>query len=230
MLELRNAGKRFEADGQPVDALAEVNLTIHRGDYVAIMGRSGSGKSTLLSILGCIERLTAGTYTLDGADVSLSAESRLSELRARTFGFVFQSFHLLPELTALENVMLPLRYGQLPKVHWQERALQLLADVGLESRARHKPRQLSGGEQQRVAIARALVNDPAVILADEPTGNLDSRSRDEIVELLEVQVAGDRTLVLVTHDEQLAARAGERHELVDGRISAERASTISNPT
>lgn len=220
MIELDGISKRYGAGHAATQALDGVSLRIPAGSYLAITGKSGSGKSTLLSILGCLERPTSGRYELLGQDVAAMPDARHSRLRARHFGFVFQAFHLLPEKSAWENVALPMRYGEAPKREWRERALALLRQVGLEARAFHHPHQLSGGEQQRVAVARALANDPDVLLADEPTGNLDSRTREEIVALLEAQHARGKTLVMVTHDEELAERAERRVTLRDGRLAA----------
>ncbi len=220
MIELDGISKRFGAGHAATQALDGVSLRIPAGSYLAVTGKSGSGKSTLLSILGCVETPTAGRYELLGQDVAAMPDALLSRLRARHFGFVFQAFHLLSEKRAWENVALPLRYGGVPKREWRERALELLGQVGLEARAFHRPNQLSGGEQQRVAIARALANDPDVLLADEPTGNLDSQTRQEIVALLEAQHERGKTLVVVTHDEELAERAKRRITLADGRVIA----------
>lgn len=218
MIQLHDIMKRFCLGGSPVDALCGITLRIDRGDYVAVSGRSGSGKSTLLNVIGCIERPSGGEYFLDGRPVSALDDAALSALRARTFGFVFQAFHLLPEATALENVRLPMQYGSLARAEWSDRARRLLDNVGLGERAHHRPSELSGGEQQRVAIARALANDPTVLLADEPTGNLDSKSREHVMRLLEAQVELGLTLVLVTHDSTLAGRAKTRVALLDGRV------------
>lgn len=218
MIELQEVVKRYGNGQAAVIALAGVSFTIPARSYVAVAGKSGSGKSTLLAVLGCIEVPTSGLYRFSGRSIGELEDGALSRLRARHFGFVFQAFHLLPELDALNNVMIPMRYGEFPKVLWRERARQLLEQVGLADRTHHHPNQLSGGEQQRVAIARALANDPDVLLADEPTGNLDSQTRDDIIALLEAQHAAGKTLVIVTHDTELAARAEARLELSDGRI------------
>jgi ABC-type lipoprotein export system ATPase subunit len=191
---------------------------VSRNDYVAISGRSGSGKSTLLNVIGCLERPTSGTYEIQGRSAGGLDDIQFSRLRARTFGFVFQSFLLLPELTAVQNVMLALRYGDTPKAERRRRALELLEGVGLGSRARHRPTSMSGGEQQRVAIARALANDPAVILADEPTGNLDSTTRDEALDHLEAHVSHGACLIVVSHDPSVLARAERRFHMEDGRL------------
>jgi len=219
MIELQGVTKELSRGAERLKVLDSVDLEISEGSYVAIAGRSGSGKSTLLSIVGCVDTPTQGHYRLAGNDISGLPDAGLSRLRARHFGFIFQSFHLLPELTAEENVMAPMRYGPFPKAAWRGRARELLAQVGLQDRAEHKPYELSGGEQQRIAIARALANDPEVLLADEPTGNLDVTTRDSIVELLEAQHERGKTLVLVTHDAQLERRARTRYRLEDGRIA-----------
>jgi putative ABC transport system ATP-binding protein len=218
MVQLEGVHKRYGEGAVGVEALSGVSLCVGTREYLAVTGPSGSGKSTLLAVLGLVERPDGGRYLFDGTDVRELGDRELSKLRARTVGFVFQAFHLLPELTALENVMLPLRYGELPKAAWRNRAAELLALVGLAERMNHRPTQLSGGEQQRVAIARALANDPRLILADEPTGNLDSRTRDEVLGLLESLYDEGRALIVVTHDPEVAARASRRVQLRDGRF------------
>jgi|SRR5690625_2259538 len=218
MIELQGVTKELSRGAERLKVLDSVDLEISEHSYVAIAGRSGSGKSTLLSIVGCVDTPTEGHYRLAGNDISSLPDAGLSRLRARHFGFIFQSFHLLPELTAEENVMAPMRYGPFPKEAWRGRARELLVQVGLGERSEHKPPELSGGEQQRIAIARALANDPEVLLADEPTGNLDVSTRDSIVELLEAQHERGKTVVLVTHDAQLERRATTRYRLEDGRI------------
>jgi ABC-type lipoprotein export system ATPase subunit len=218
MIELRGVTKRYGQGQAAVQALTDVSLAVPAGSYVAVTGRSGSGKSTLLSIVGCLERPTSGEYRLLGQPITRAPDRELSRLRAQSFGFVFQAFHLLPEKSVLDNVTLPLRYGRLPKAAWRRRARELLGQVGLAERMDSRPSQLSGGEQQRVAIARALANDPKVLLADEPTGNLDSHTRDEIIALLEAEHARGKTLLIVTHDAELAARAQVRLALRDGCV------------
>ncbi|ADI13888.1 ABC transporter ATP-binding protein [Truepera radiovictrix] len=218
MIELRGVTKRYGQGQAAVQALTDVSLVVPAGSYVAVTGRSGSGKSTLLSIVGCLERPTSGEYRLLGQPITRAPDRELSRLRAQSFGFVFQAFHLLPEKSVLDNVTLPLRYGRLPKAAWRRRARELLGQVGLAERMDSRPSQLSGGEQQRVAIARALANDPKVLLADEPTGNLDSHTRDEIIALLEAEHARGKTLLIVTHDAELAARAQVRLALRDGCV------------
>jgi ABC-type lipoprotein export system ATPase subunit len=204
-----------------VAALADVSLRIEGGESVAVTGPSGSGKSTLLSILGCLDRPSRGRYLLDGTPVSELGDAELSRMRNRRIGFVFQSFHLIPQLTVVENVETPLLYGPVPVAQWRARALACLERVGLLHRADHRPAELSGGEAQRAAVARALVCGPALLLADEPTGNLDSATGDEIARLLGALHREGRTLVVVTHNEALAARAERIVRLRDGRLEAE---------
>jgi putative ABC transport system ATP-binding protein len=195
-----------------------VNLRVDAGDCVAITGPSGSGKSTLLSILGCLDRPTDGDYRLDGLPVATLDDADLSRMRNRSIGFVFQSFHLIPQLTVAENVETPLLYAGVPAGEWRERSRRVLDRVGLGHRATHRPSELSGGEAQRTAIARALVLEPPLVLADEPTGNLDTVTGDEIASLLQDLNREGRTLVLVTHNEALAARANRQVRLRDGRL------------
>jgi len=203
-----------------VHALRGVSLTIQKGEIVAIMGPSGSGKSTLMNVLGCLDRPTSGKYILNGKDVSRLSGNDLAFIRNKEVGFVFQSYNLLPRATALANVMLPLRYWRGEKItNEEQRAEQLLIQVGLKERIHHRPYEMSGGEQQRVAIARALVNEPSIVLADEPTGNLDSRSGKEIMALLiEVNKARGVTMILVTHSPEVAARTQRIIELEDGMV------------
>jgi putative ABC transport system ATP-binding protein len=205
-----------------VHALRGVSFTVDRGEHVAIMGSSGSGKSTLLNLLGALDRPTAGHVRYDGRDVRSLTDAELAALRNHSIGFVFQSFHLLPRLSALENVVLPLVYRRGTRQDRRARALEALAAVGLADRVEHRPTELSGGQQQRVAIARALVTEPALVLADEPTGNLDSRTGAEVMALLE-RLHTDRgtALVVITHEREVAARASRRIELRDGVVVAE---------
>jgi putative ABC transport system ATP-binding protein len=218
MIRLSGISRTFTVGGEPVHALVDVNETIPQGEHLAIMGPSGSGKSTLLNILGCLDRPDQGTYELLGRDVSRLDESELSLVRRHTVGFVFQFFHLVPRLTALENVELPMIFAGIPAAERHERALGRLRAVGLEPRAAHRPDQLSGGERQRTALARATVLDPKLLLADEPTGNLDSASGRHVLEILERMNAEGLTLVVVTHDPGVARRAQRILVLNDGRV------------
>lgn len=224
MIELQAVTKQFQrGSAPPVAALRGVDMSLARGELVAIRGASGSGKSTLLNILGCLEAPTTGSFRLDGQDVAAAGDRRQSRLRARAIGFVFQAFHLLPRTTALENVEMPALYwpGARSRADIRRRACAALEQVGLGHRLRHYPHELSGGEQQRVAVARAVINDPALILADEPTGNLDAASGAEVMRLLLALHAEGRTVVLVTHDEAVAALAPRQVMLRDGRIAAD---------
>lgn len=206
--------------GQMVSALAGVDFTIQKGEFVAIMGPSGSGKSTLMNLLGCLDLPSSGTYRLEGLDIQGLNPNQLAEVRNRRIGFVFQNFNLLPRATALENTELPLLYGRVPKS--KEIALQALERVGLSHRAKHRPTELSGGERQRVAIARALVNGPAIILADEPTGNLDSTTGEDIMKLFHELNRESVTLILVTHEQEVALQAKRIIQMKDGKIVSDR--------
>ncbi len=217
MLKLCGIGKTYGEGPDAIQALADVDLEIGQGDCVAVTGRSGSGKSTLLAILGCLDRPTTGRYHVDGQDVSALDGDRLAQLRNRKIGFVFQSFNLMARMSALGNVALPLVYRGVPAREREARALAALARVGLAERAAHRPAQLSGGQRQRVAIARALVGEPALLLADEPTGNLDSATADGIMALFHELNRSGITLVLVTHDDALAAACSRRVHVEDGR-------------
>jgi putative ABC transport system ATP-binding protein len=219
VIELQGLSRNFQVGEQTVRALQEVNLTIPDGDYVAIMGPSGSGKSTLLHILGCLDRPTSGTYRLDGREVGSLPESDLAQVRSRKIGFVFQFFHLVARLTAAGNVELPMILAGLRPAERKARVAKALEEVGLSDRVDHRPAQLSGGQRQRVAIARATVLSPSILLADEPTGNLDRASGREIIELLERMNRNGLTLVIVTHDPEIAGRARRNVKLVDGRIA-----------
>jgi len=219
MIELTGIRKTYRQGGAEIRALDGIDLSIRPGEFVAIMGPSGSGKSTLLNVLGALDKPDAGRYRLGTDQVGELDDDAASDLRNRRIGFVFQSFHLLPRLTVLENVLLPQRYAQPPDAQAPQRALQLLERIGLGSRTGHRPGELSGGQLQRAAIARALLNQPALLLADEPTGNLDSKSAIEVMALLTELNAGGQTLVLVTHDPDIAARAGRTIHLHDGRIA-----------
>ena len=224
LIELRSVSRVYRRGAAEVPALDGVSLEVRDGEWVAVMGPSGSGKSTLLSILGCLDRPTRGEYLLDGRSVADLDDTRLSALRNRAIGFVFQSFHLIPQLTVLENVETPLLYGAVPEGEWRERAERCLDRVGLRHRADHRPSELSGGEAQRTAVARALVTEPRLLLADEPTGNLDTQTGREIAALLEGLHREGRTIVLVTHDEAMARQAERMVRLRDGRVvSAEAA-------
>ncbi|MFQ5808871.1 MAG: ABC transporter ATP-binding protein [Armatimonadota bacterium] len=222
LIELQDIHKVYQTGDVEVRALAGVSLTIDDGDFAAIMGPSGSGKSTLMHVLGCLDRPTEGRYVLDGEDVSELDDNQLAEVRSRKLGFVFQAYNLLPRTPALGNVELPLLYGG-GKEGRRERAIEALRHVGLEHRLDHVPSQLSGGEQQRVAIARALVNNPRIVLGDEPTGNLDSRTGQEIIALLQELNAEGVTLVMVTHDEHVAKHARRIIRLFDGQIERDEA-------
>lgn len=221
VIEAKDIRKVYNMGLVEVHALCGANLTIRRGEVIAIMGPSGSGKSTLMNILGCLDRPTSGVYILDGKDVSNLNSDQLAGIRNQKVGFVFQSFNLLPRATGLANVELPLRYAGMTRGK-QELALKALESVGLADRVQHKPTELSGGQQQRVAIARALVNDPAIILADEPTGNLDSKSGAEIIELiLRLNEERGTTVIIVTHDQAVAAKTGRIIRLYDGLVISE---------
>jgi len=218
VIDVQNVTKTYASGALQVQALRGLTFTIARGEYVAIMGPSGSGKSTLMNVLGCLDRATSGTYKLDGIDVSQLDDNQLAEIRLKKLGFVFQGFNLLARTDALRNVALPLFYAGMPGKERERLALERLTEVGIGDRARHKPTELSGGEQQRVAIARALVNDPAVLLADEPTGNLDSKTSAEILALFDRLSSGGRTIIVVTHDEGVASRARRILRMLDGVI------------
>ncbi|WP_262921327.1 ABC transporter ATP-binding protein [Maribellus maritimus] len=221
IIHIKNITKNYRVGTQVVRALRSVSLDIHRGEYVAIMGASGSGKSTLMNILGCLDTPSNGKYVLNGKDVSRLSDDRLAEIRNSEIGFVFQVFNLLPRNSALENVMLPLVYSGIRKHERKNRAEQILTDVGLEDRMEHRPNELSGGQRQRVAIARALVNKPSLLLADEPTGNLDSKISEEIMKLFaEIHRKGN-TLVMVTHEEDIARHAHRIVKLKDGEIESD---------
>lgn len=219
MLELSKITKIYQTQGETITALAGVDLSIASGEFVAIMGRSGSGKSTMLNILGCMDKPTSGTYLLAGNDVSAIDDDALSKIRNDYIGFVFQGFHLLPRLTALQNVMVPLRFASAEKQHGgEERAKDLLHQVGLGERLHHMPNEMSGGQIQRVAIARSLINQPAVLLADEPTGNLDSAISQQIIDLLKSLNEAGQTIVMVTHEPDIAENAGRTIHFLDGQI------------
>jgi putative ABC transport system ATP-binding protein len=222
IVELRDLERTYLMGSEPVHALTGINLSIAEGEFIAIMGSSGSGKSTMLNLLGCLDRPTSGSYFLGGEDVSEMRDDALSEIRAKRIGFVFQSFNLLPQLTVLENIEVPLFYQGVSPVESRRRSQALAEKVGLGGRLSHRPTELSGGQQQRVAIARALVNDPLIILADEPTGNLDTKTGEEILGILLDLNRSGRTMILVTHDGKVAAHAHRTVVLRDGAIVDER--------
>lgn len=219
VLEAKNVTKVYETGETKVMALSDVDLQVEKGDFVSIMGPSGSGKTTLLIILGCFDKPTSGQVIIDGLDVTTMKEAKLPKIRAEKIGFVFQNFNLIPTLSALENVELPMERGGVPKDKRRSRTLKLLESVGLKDKADRRPNKLSAGEQQRVAIARALANGPAIILADEPTGNLDSKTGREIVQLLrKLSREEGRTIILVTHDKQMASLSNRMLSLRDGKL------------
>lgn len=221
VIKIRNIIRDFKLGQETVNVLKGIDLDIERGEYVAIMGPSGSGKSTLMNIIGCLDTATAGTYILNGKDVSKMSDDELAEIRNKEIGFVFQTFNLLPRTTALDNVALPMVYAGFSKSERTKRAIQVLNDVGLSDRMDHKPNQLSGGQRQRVAVGRALINNPSIILADEPTGNLDSKTSLEILNLFEDIHKAGNTVIVVTHEEDVAARAKRIIRLIDGMISSD---------
>ena len=221
VIKLEKIVKNYKVGTQIVRALRSVSLTINKGEYVAIMGASGSGKSTLMNVIGCLDTPTSGTYVLSNSDVSHLSDDELAEIRNKEIGFVFQTFNLLPRNTALENVMLPLVYAGIKKQERIMKAEKILAEVGLSDRVEHKPNELSGGQRQRVAVARALVNNPSILLADEPIGNLDSKISEEIMQLFaEIHRKGN-TLIVVTHEESIALHAHRIIRLKDGEIESD---------
>lgn len=225
LIEIDDLRKRYVVGSSEVNALAGVHLTICKGEYIAIMGPSGSGKSTLMNILGCLDTPTSGTYILNGTDVSSMGEDELADVRNKEIGFVFQTFNLLPRYTSLENVALPLIYSGVGLKERTARAEHSLTSVGLEERMEHKPNELSGGQRQRVAVARALVNNPAIILADEPTGNLDTKTSIDIMNLFEKIYQAGNTIIVVTHEEDIALHARRIVRLRDGVVESD----IVNP-
>jgi putative ABC transport system ATP-binding protein len=221
IIETHHLARRYEMGSEVIHALKDISITIHKGEYVAFMGPSGSGKSTLMNIVGCLDTPTEGTYVLNGNQVSDMTDNELAEIRNKEIGFVFQTFNLLPRSTSLDNVALPLVYAGYPKSVRIEKAMEALKNVGLDNRAKHKPNELSGGQRQRVAIARALVNDPSIILADEPTGNLDTKTSYEIMALFDALHKKGNTIIMVTHEEDIAKYAHRIVRLRDGLIESD---------
>lgn len=218
MIKLTQVCRQFQLGSQTVNALDHIDLNINQGEYLSVMGPSGSGKSTLLNMLGLLDAPDSGEYQLNNININELTEQQQTKLRADEIGFVFQSYHLIPRLTARENIELPLLLAGVDKSHRQQRSDKLLARLGLTERAEHLPNQLSGGQRQRVAIARAIVMEPSILLADEPTGNLDSASGKEVIELLEELNQQGLTLIIVTHDQQMGDRANRKIVMVDGKI------------
>ena len=218
IITVDNINKTYKNGSLELQVLKNISFKVDKGEFLAIMGSSGSGKSTMMNILGCLDNQYEGKYILDGIDISKSTENELSEIRNKKIGFIFQSFNLLPRLTALENVELPLVYSSVPKEERHKRANELLEMVGLKERTHHRPNELSGGQRQRVAIARALVNNPSIILADEPTGNLDSKSEAEIIEILQKLNKMGKTIVIVTHEPNIGEIAQRKIVFKDGEI------------
>ncbi len=221
LLELKGIAKKYTIGAENVNALRSIDLSIFKGEYVALMGPSGSGKSTLMNIIGCLDTPSAGTYFLNGNEVSKMTENALAEIRNKEIGFIFQTFNLVPRSNALDNVALPLVYAGISKADRNERAARTLSDVGLSDRMTHKPNELSGGQRQRVAVARALVNNPSIILADEPTGNLDSKTSEEIMALFEDIHKKGNTIIVVTHEEDIARHAHRIVRIKDGMIESD---------
>lgn len=218
IITVDNINKTYKNGSLELQVLKNISFKVDKGEFLAIMGSSGSGKSTMMNILGCLDNQYEGRYILDGIDISKSTENELSEIRNKKIGFIFQSFNLLPRLTALENVELPLVYSSIPKEERHKRANELLEMVGLKERIHHRPNELSGGQRQRVAIARALANNPSIILADEPTGNLDSKSEEEIIEILQKLNKMGKTIVIVTHEPSIGEIAERKIIFKDGEI------------
>ena len=218
IITVDNINKTYKNGSLELQVLKNISFKVDKGEFLAIMGSSGSGKSTMMNILGCLDNQYEGRYILDGIDISKSSENELSEIRNKKIGFIFQSFNLLPRLTALENVELPLVYSSVPKEERHKRANELLEMVGLKDRTHHRPNELSGGQRQRVAIARALVNNPSIILADEPTGILDSKSEEEIIEILQKLNKMGKTIVIVTHEPNIGEIAQRKIVFKDGEI------------
>jgi putative ABC transport system ATP-binding protein len=223
VIRIENLTRFYTIGEETVRALNGINLTIQKNEYVALMGPSGSGKSTLMNIIGCLDTPTSGEYFLNGPNVAQLSDSELAAIRNKEIGFVFQTFNLLPRLTALQNVALPLVYAGIPEADRLKKAKEVLEQVGLGNRMTHKPNELSGGQRQRVAVARALVNHPSIILADEPTGNLDTKTSDEIMQLLDIIHQAGNTIVLVTHEEDIALRAKRVVRMRDGIVESDQA-------
>jgi len=226
VIQLKEASKDYYVGINVVNALKSISLEISKNEFVAIMGPSGSGKSTLMNIIGCLDTLTKGTYILNGSDVSNMSDNQLATIRNKEIGFVFQTFNLLPRYSALDNVMLPLVYAGVPSKARKEISEEVLLSVGLQDRMHHKPNELSGGQRQRVAVARALVNKPSIILADEPTGNLDTKTSEEIMDLLQLIHDKGNTIILVTHEEDIALHAKRIVRLRDGIIESDALNSI----
>ncbi|MEZ5054361.1 MAG: ABC transporter ATP-binding protein [Chitinophagales bacterium] len=225
VISLKNIKRAFHLGDETIHALKEINLDIYKNEYVALMGPSGSGKSTLMNILGCLDTPSSGQYFLEGNDVSKSSDNALAAVRNKQIGFIFQTFNLIPRLNTLENVALPLIYAGWSKKDREERAMEVLEQVGLANRMKHKPNELSGGQRQRVAVARALVNKPSLILADEPTGNLDTKTSYEIMKLFEEIHLNGNTLVVVTHEEDIAAYTHRIVRMRDGLVESDMPNT-----
>jgi putative ABC transport system ATP-binding protein len=223
VIRIENLTRFYTIGEETVRALNGINLSIQKNEYVALMGPSGSGKSTLMNIIGCLDTPTSGEYFLNGPNVAQLSDSELAAIRNKEIGFVFQTFNLLPRLTALQNVALPLVYAGIPEAERLKKAKEVLEQVGLGDRIKHRPNELSGGQRQRVAVARALVNHPSIILADEPTGNLDTKTSEEIMQLLDIIHQAGNTIVLVTHEEDIALRAKRVVRMRDGIIESDQA-------
>ncbi|MGG4364082.1 ABC transporter ATP-binding protein [Bacillus subtilis] len=228
MLTLNNISKSYKLGKEEVPILKHINLTVQAGEFLAIMGPSGSGKSTLMNIIGCLDRPTSGTYTLDQIDILKEKDGALAEIRNESIGFVFQTFHLLPRLTALQNVELPMIYNKVKKKERRQRAYEALEKVGLKDRVSYKPPKLSGGQKQRVAIARALVNQPRFILADEPTGALDTKSSEQILSLFSELHREGKTIIMITHDPDVAKKADRTVFIRDGELVLDERGDISH--